>query len=61
MGLADRVITMNFNPKALYVTAASIGLMALALSGNTVAVAALLIAEGLVYFGVFGAYGRRKS
>lgn len=52
---------MNFNPKALYVTAASIGLMALALSGNTVAVTALLIAEGLVYFGVFGAYGRRTS
>jgi hypothetical protein len=51
---------MKFNPQALYVTAAFVGLMNTALNGSTFAAAALLIAEGVVYVAVFGGYSETR-
>ena len=44
---------VTFNPKGLYVPAAFVALMLLAISGNAIAVAVVLVAEGVKYFSAF--------
>jgi hypothetical protein len=51
---------VTFNPKGLYVTVAFVALMLLAISGNPVAVAIALIAEGVGYFAIFAGFGRTR-
>jgi hypothetical protein len=54
---------LTFNPKGLYVTFAFVALMLLAISGNAIALAVALVAEGVKYFFALsgGFDGRARS
>jgi hypothetical protein len=43
---------VTFNPDGLFVTAAFVALMLLAIGGHSIAVAVALIAEGVGYFAI---------